>query len=105
MSANLVLTGAQALISTSAKWCQRTCGINSAGKFVGALNSDAVKLDLFGSIQRSTHNQGLPLSDFHEAYRRLKALIPNTEKNRDIEAYNDKVPYATAYAMLQAGIQ
>jgi len=100
MSATQVLEAAAQLISSEAKWCQRTCAVDSEGRFVGALNSDAVKFDLFGSIQRATHNLGLPLSDFHEAYAILKAAIPADVKNRDIECYNDKVSYSVIIAML-----
>lgn len=100
MSATQILSAAATLINSSDKWCQHTCAVNSQGRYVGALNSDAVKFDLFGSIQRAAHNLGLPLSDFHLAYASLKAAIPAGVKNRDIELYNDKVDYATVIAML-----
>lgn len=104
MSASQVLSAAAALINTQAKWCQKTCAIDTNGHFVGALNSNAVKYDLFGSIQRATHNLGLPLSDFHQAYAILKSLIPANVKNKDIEGYNDTSTYAVIYAMLNTAM-
>lgn len=100
MSATQIITAAATLIGSEDKWCQKTCAIDSKGRFVGALNSDAVKFDLFGSIQRATHNLGLPLSDFHEAYATLKAAIPADVKNKDIEGYNDTSTYSIIIGML-----
>ena len=92
MSAETLLTDAEAILANGAAWTQGANARNADGKSVPILSADAVEWDVFGALQKALYADGTPvLRDFREAYAIMRSRIPDTFKSRDIETWNDSV--------------
>ena len=101
MSAQNVLNGARALLSTEAKWVKFCSAKTAAGDMVGWNHPDAVAWDLYGAMRKSAYNlYGNDHTHMSEAYDIVEARIPGSAKSRDFDAYNDSSTYDQVMSIL-----
>ncbi len=101
MSAQDVLDGARALLSSESKWSKFCSAKTAAGDMVGWNHPDAVAWDLYGSMRKSAYNlYGNDHTHMSEAYDIVEARIPGIAKSRDFDAYNDSSTYAQVMSIL-----
>lgn len=101
MSAQNVLNGARALLSTEAKWVKFCSAKTAAGDMVGWNHPDAVAWDLYGAMRKSAYNlYGNDHTHMSEAYDIVEARIPGSAKSRDFDVYNDSSTYDQVMSIL-----
>lgn len=101
MSAQSVLDGARALLSSESKWVKFCSAKTATGEMVGWNHPGAVAWDLYGAMRKAAHTlYGNNHASMSEAYDVVESRIPGSAKSRDFDVFNDSSSYAQVMSIL-----